>query len=129
MTTILVVEDDADVRSLIDVAFRLAGGWIVTTAESVAGATRALQRAAFDVVLTDDQLGDGCAADVAALCPGGPVVVLSASVEGPTSTLVPWPGFSGGISKPFNPMTLPSLVASVIVPDGSATMEPQVVIT
>lgn len=112
MTTILVVDDDADVRALIEVAFRLAGGWMVTTAGSVSSAMVELERATFDVVLTDDQLGDGCAADVALQTAGCPVVVLSGSVEGPISTMVSLPGFAGGISKPFDPMTLPALVAS-----------------
>ncbi|MGV8845139.1 response regulator [Tessaracoccus sp.] len=120
MTSILVVEDDRDVRSLVQVAFRLAGGWNVTTAASLASATVELERAHFDVVLTDDQLGDGCAADVATRSHGCPVIVLSGSVDGPRSTLVRWPGFAGGISKPFDPMTLPALVASVARRNGNA---------
>lgn len=118
MTSILVVEDDRDVRSLIQMAFRLAGGWTVTTAASLASATAELERCRFDVVLTDDQLGDGYAADVANRARGCPVIVLSASVEGPRSTLVRWSGFAGGISKPFDPMTLPVLVASVARSNG-----------
>ena len=120
MTTVLVVEDDRDVRSLIQMAFRLAGGWSVTTAASLAAATLELERSSFDVVLTDDQLGDGHAADVADRAHGCPVIVLSGSVEGPRSTLVSWPGFAGGIPKPFDPMTLPALVASVARSNGDA---------
>ncbi len=121
MTTILVVEDDADVRSLIQVAFQLAGGWTVVMAESLASAVQELESTPFDVVLTDNHLGDGDAADVRARAGASPVVVLSASVDGPTSTLIPLPGFAGGLSKPFNPLTLPALVASVVTKNGAVT--------
>ena len=114
VTSILVVDDDADVRSLIEVAFHLTGGWRVVLAESLAAAGRALAESSFDVVLTDNQLGDGCAADVLAHAAGRPAVVVSASVDAPNSTLVPLAGYAGGISKPFNPMTLPALIASVV---------------
>jgi len=116
MTTILVVDDDADVRSLIQVAFQLAGGWTVITADSLDSAGRELQSPIIDVVLTDNHLGDGSAADVRDRADGRPVVVVSGSVDGPTSTLVPLSGYAGGISKPFNPLTLPALVASAIAP-------------
>lgn len=119
MTTILIVDDDADVRSLIQVAFQLVGGWTVITADSLASAGRALQSPNIDVVLTDNQLDDGCAADVRDRAGGRPVVVVSASVDGPTSALVPLTGYAGGISKPFNPLTLPALVASAVGPVGT----------
>lgn len=121
MTTILIVEDDADVRSLIRVAFDLAGGWTVITADSLASAGRELESRTIDVVLTDNHLGDGVAADVRARTTGCPVVVLSASVDGPGSSLVPLDGYAGGISKPFNPLTLPALVASAIDSAGTQT--------
>lgn len=120
MKTILVVDDDADVRALIQVAFTLAGGWTVVTAESLATAIHELGSAAIDVVLTDNQLGDGFAADVRDRASGRPVVVVSASVDAAPSTLVPLPGFAGGISKPFDPLTLPALVASAM--DGKRSM-------
>lgn len=114
MITILVVEDDADVRSLIQVVFRLAGGWQVIMADSLASAERELESRSVDVVLTDNELGDGCARDVRTLAAGCPVVVLSGSIVGEGSSLAPLEGYSGGIAKPFNPLTLPALVASVI---------------
>lgn len=114
MTAILVVDDDADVRALIQVAFQLASGWTVVMAGSLAAAEQELATRTFDVVLTDNQLGDGSAADVLARAGTLPVVVLSASVDGPASTLVPMTAFAGGIAKPFDPMTLPALVASAI---------------
>ena len=120
VTSILVVDDDADVRSLIEVAFHLTGGWRVVLAESLAAAGRALAESSFDVVLTDNQLGDGDAADVRARAGRTPVVVLSASIVGPASTLVAMEGYAGGITKPFNALTLPALVESALgdQPDG-----------
>lgn len=121
MNTILIVDDDADVRTLIQVAFQLAGGWTVITAESLSTAVQELQSPTIDVVLTDNRLGDGCAADVRDRADGRPVVVVSASVDGPVSTLVPLAGYAGGIAKPFNPLTLPALVASAMDTNGPQT--------
>ena len=64
MTAILIVDDDDDVRSLIQVAFQLAGGWNVVMAGSLAAAAQELATGSFDAVLTDNHLGDGTAADV-----------------------------------------------------------------
>ncbi len=114
MTTILLVDDDADVRSLVQVAFRLAGGWTVIAADSLAAAARELESSEIDAILTDNELGDGSAGDVLAWAAGRPVVVLSGSVEGSASTLVPLAGYAGGIAKPFNPLTLPELVTAAI---------------
>ena len=114
MTAILVVDDDADVRALLRVVFQLDGGWTVVMAGSLAAAEQELATGTFDVVLTDNQLGDGTAADVRARAGTLPVVVLSASVDGPPSELVPLPGYAGGISKPFDAPTLPALVASAL---------------
>lgn len=119
MTTILIVDDDADVRSLLRTVFALAGDWTVITAESVASAMVHLRSASVDVILTDNHLGDGCADNVRAGAEGLPVVVVSASVDGDANTLVPWDGYAGGISKPFNPMTLPALVASAMGRNGA----------
>lgn len=118
MTAILIVDDDADIRGLLHMSFKLAGGWSIIMAESVAAAALALESASIDVILTDNQLGDGCADDVLAHAAGRPVVVVSASVDAPTSTLVPLAGYAGGISKPFNSVTLPAIVASVVTPVG-----------
>ncbi|MGO1383396.1 MAG: response regulator [Arachnia sp.] len=113
MITILIVEDDDDVRSLIQVAFRLTDGWQVIMADSLASAKRELESRSIDIVLTDNELGDGWAADVRALATC-PVVVVSASIAGQGSSLVPLEGYAGGIAKPFNPLTLPALVISVL---------------
>lgn len=120
-TTILVVDDDADVRALLHAVFTLAGGWTVMMADSFTAAVEALESADIDVILTDNELGDGCAADVHAKSQGRPVVVLSASVDGPASTLVPLAGYAGGIPKPFNPLTLPALVESAMESTGAGT--------
>ncbi|WP_194793268.1 hypothetical protein [Raineyella fluvialis] len=43
-----------------------------------------------------------------------PVVLLSASVDGPPSALVPRPGFAGAITKPFDAVRLAELVGSLL---------------
>lgn len=110
MTTILIVDDDADVRALLQMAFRLAPGWTVLVAESVAAARRVLADAVIDVVLTDDRLDDGRGEDVRTAAQPRPVILLSASVKGPPSILQFAPGYAGSIAKPFDPLRLPGLV-------------------
>lgn len=55
---ILVVDDEADLRELLDITIRRMGHEVVT-APSLAAARAALARTPFSLVLTDMRLGDG----------------------------------------------------------------------
>jgi two-component system, NtrC family, response regulator PilR len=58
VSRILLVEDDADVRPLLE-HILLSSGYQVTVAERVAGASEQLQNQPFDLVITDVNLPDG----------------------------------------------------------------------
>ena len=55
---ILLVDDDPDVLDVLEQILEFAG-YLVTTADSVAGALALLTSPAYDLVLTDLRLGDG----------------------------------------------------------------------
>jgi len=79
MARILLVEDDPDVRPLIEHIHVAEGGYRVTAVESAAGARRLLGSQAFDLVITDVNLPDGSGLTVAdeALRAGMTVLVLT----------------------------------------------------
>jgi signal peptidase I len=113
--SILIVDEDPDMLALLEFTFQAGRAWTVRTASSMAEAASALSGAEdIDVVLTDDHLTDGCAADLRDAAGRRPVVLLSTSLDAPPSTLVTVAGFAGGISKPFNPLTTPDLVADAV---------------
>ncbi|MCG6566957.1 response regulator [Tessaracoccus sp. ZS01] len=122
--TVLVVEDDADVRSLIAFALGLDESWRVLTADSVAAALTVLESDGdVDIVLTDGQLGDGTSETVRAAAAPRPVVLLSAWADGPSANRVPETGYAVRIAKPFDPMTLSAALSSALAarsqhPDG-----------
>ncbi|HEV2546648.1 MAG TPA: response regulator [Stellaceae bacterium] len=59
MARILLVEDDLDVRALLEYVLGTEGGFEVTAVESVANATALLAAQPFDLVVTDVNLPDG----------------------------------------------------------------------
>ena len=63
MIRVLLVDDDEDATTLLG-ALLSRKGFHVAVARSVQEATAQLDGAAFDVVITDHQLGDGDARDV-----------------------------------------------------------------
>jgi DNA-binding response OmpR family regulator len=64
MRRILLVEDDSDVRMLLQHVL-LDAGYEVDCAESFAAARARLARRAYDLVLTDGKLGDGSGIELA----------------------------------------------------------------
>jgi len=111
---VLLVDDDADLLALLRVAFDLSGGWEILLADGATEAARHLREASVDVVVTDGDLGDGSGQDLLSVAGAAPVVLLSGAVHAPPDTLQPHPSFAAAVAKPFNPMTLPALIAHVV---------------
>jgi DNA-binding response OmpR family regulator len=80
MARILLVEDDLDVRPLLEYVLGTEGGYAVTAVESVANAAMLLAAQPFDLVVTDVNLPDGNGLRVAdqAKANGVKVLVLTA---------------------------------------------------
>jgi two-component system response regulator HydG/two-component system response regulator AtoC len=64
MTSILVAEDDEDIRFLVEEVL-LDAGYEVDTAETVAGAMSRLETQGYDLLLTDGRLPDGTGLSIA----------------------------------------------------------------
>lgn len=112
--SVLLVDDDDDLRSLLTVAFLVTGNWEVTSAGTAEEAADLLRDYGIDVIVTDGDLGDGTGDDVLAAAGGRPVVLLSGSVDGPADTLLPAAPYTGAVTKPFNPTTLPALIGQLV---------------
>jgi two-component system, NtrC family, response regulator PilR len=80
MARILLVEDDLDVRPLLEYVLGREGGYAVTAVESVANAAMLLAAQPFDLVVTDVNLPDGNGLRIAdqAKAKGVKVLVLTA---------------------------------------------------
>lgn len=63
MARILLVEDDLDVRPLLEYVLGVEGGYEVTAVESVANATALLAAQPFDLVVTDVNLRTAAACE------------------------------------------------------------------
>jgi two-component system nitrogen regulation response regulator GlnG len=102
---ILVVDDDAAIRTVVREALRRAGH-VVETAATVADMRRSLGSFAPDVLVTDVMLPDGDGLDlvpeILSLHPGLPVIVLSARNTLATAVRATEQGAFDYLPKPFD---------------------------
>ena len=105
MTRILLVEDDPDVRPLLEHII-LDKGYEVTAVESVAGATSLLGSQPFDLVICDVNLPDGSGLGVADKAIAGGVKALVVTGHGL--------GLKPGSLAPYNYLLKPLRVAELI---------------
>ena len=113
---VLLVDDEADIRTIAKLTLERIGGWSVVLASSGAEAIEAAARELPDVILLDVMMPgmDGRAtlgalraqASTAAI----PVVFMTAKVQASERASYADLDVVGVISKPFDPRTLPDLV-------------------
>ena len=108
MTTILVVEDEANVRKLVTVNLS-SRGYTVYEAKDVQQAVERLQTQPFDLIVLDIKLPDLTGWDLlakiatdAALEFSGPVLVMTASVMDAHIDLDQYPAVVEVLVKPFS---------------------------
>ena len=122
---VLVVDDDAAIRTVVAQALRRAGHEVVT-ADSLAAADRALAAATPDVLVTDVVLPDGNGLDhlasVAARHPALPVIVLSARNTLSTAVRATEAGAYEYLPKPFDLDALTQAVAGALARGGIAAL-------
>ena len=123
MSRVLVVDDDAAIRTVVTQALRRAGHE-VATADTLAAAARALAAGAPDVLVTDVVLPDGNGLDhlrsVAERFPTLPVIVLSARNTLATAVRATEVGAYEYLPKPFDLDTLTAAVAGALARGGAA---------
>ena len=121
MSTVLVVDDDAAIRTVVGQALRRAGH-DVTVADSLAQLERALATVLPDVLITDVILPDGDGIDhvrsVAARFPLLPIIVLSAQNTLTTAVRAAEVGAYEYLPKPFDLDVLARAVAGALARGG-----------
>jgi two-component system nitrogen regulation response regulator GlnG len=121
MSTVLVVDDDAAIRTVVAQALRRAGHE-VTVADSLAQLERALAVSLPDVLITDVILPDGDGIDhvrsVAARFPLLPIIVLSAQNTLTTAVRAAEVGVYEYLPKPFDLDVLARAVAGALARGG-----------
>jgi CheY-like chemotaxis protein len=124
--TILVVDDDDDVREITRLALEVMGGWTVIDADGGAAALELATRHRPEVVLLDVMMPDmdgpttfrRMQADPE--LQGIPVILLTAKVQAGQRQVWDDLPLRGVISKPFNPMTLTDDIERLL-PPGAVT--------
>jgi two-component system nitrogen regulation response regulator GlnG len=121
MSTVLVVDDDAAIRTVVAQALR-RGDHDVTTADSLAALERALAANVPDVLITDVVLPDGDGIDhirgVAARFPTLPIIVLSAQNTLTTAVRAAEVGAYEYLPKPFDLDVLARAVTGALARGG-----------
>jgi CheY-like chemotaxis protein len=117
---ILIVDDDEDLRAIVELSFESGGDWEVDTASD---GTAALERAAAarpDVILLDWNMPglDGPATlqrlRAAPATAQVPVVMLTANVDAPRESRLHGLDVKGVLSKPVDPWRLPGDVRDLL---------------
>jgi len=118
--TILVVDDDADIRNLTQLALETVAGWHVLSADSGPAAVETALAEIPDAVLLDMMMpgmdglttfellqADESTRDI-------PVILFTAKVQ--IGDRQAWSDYAvrGAIAKPFDPMTLADEVAAML---------------
>mgnify|MGYP000855262117 FL=1 len=115
--TILVVDDDAAIRTVVRQALTRAG-YLVRTTDSVAGLWRLIEEGVGDIVITDVMLPDANGLDTIPRIldrrPGMPVIVVSAQNTLSTAVRATEQGAFEYLPKPFDINELTRAVASAV---------------
>lgn len=116
---VLVIDDDPDIRDLVQMTLESLGGWQVTLAASGEEGARMAQEGKPDVILLDVKMpGMNGPSTFQVLREHEatreiPVVLLTANPQADARYQVSLQ-LSGMISKPFNPYSLPSRLAEIL---------------
>jgi CheY-like chemotaxis protein len=120
MKQILIVDDDPDIREVTRVAFQVFTPWQVMVAESGASALALLTREFCQGILLDVSMPDMDGFSVFDRLQADPrtrtipVILLTAKVLTSDQQRFSQMAIAGVISKPFDPIALPSEVARML---------------
>jgi CheY-like chemotaxis protein len=120
LRTILVVDDEDDIREVAQLSLEMVGGWQVLAAGSGAEALRRAQEERPDAILLDVMMPgmDGPTTfrslQSNPATRGIPVILLTAKVQPADRRRFDDLGVAGVLSKPFDPMELAAQVASAL---------------
>jgi len=118
--TLLVIDDDRDIREVAKASLELVGGFTVLTAESGPSGVAVAQQATPDAIILDLMMPEMGGQETLAQLkrdPGTaciPVIMLTAKVHAAKQHLVDRGNASGILLKPFDPMLLPRQVCEIL---------------
>jgi CheY-like chemotaxis protein len=120
MKRILIVDDDPDIREVTRVAFQVFTPWDVTLADSGTAALEILEKETFDAILLDVSMPDMDGFSVFDRLQADPrtrslpVILLTAKVLAGDRQRFAEMEIAGMIAKPFDPLALPTRVATIL---------------
>ncbi|MGD1908741.1 MAG: response regulator [Leptolyngbyaceae cyanobacterium] len=117
---VLVVDDEESIQKVVSLSLKMEANWDIVTASSGQEGIAQAELHGPDVILLDVMMPemDGIAT-FEALCENPrtqtiPVVLLTAKTRTAEKRLFQKIGVAGVITKPFNPLTLASQIASLL---------------
>lgn len=119
LKTLLVIDDDRDIREIAKTSLELVGGFTVIVAESGQRGVAAAQEVKPDAIILDLMMPDMDGQETLAQLKRSsqttdiPVIMLTAKVQARKEELVS-KGAAGVLVKPFDPMRLPSQVCEIL---------------
>jgi CheY-like chemotaxis protein len=120
ITKIMIVDDDGDICTVVELAARRVGGWGVVVAASGQEALAKARSERPDVILLDVMMPDLDGPATLAMLreepstAAIPVIFLTAKVQRPELERYMALGAIGVIRKPFDAMTLPDEVRRIV---------------
>jgi CheY-like chemotaxis protein len=117
--TVLVIDDDRDIREVAKTSLELVGGFAVIVAESGLRGVALAQQARPDAIILDLMMPDFDGQQTLAQLrqvpetADIPVIMLTAKVQASKLELVS-KGAAGVLVKPFDPMQLPTQVCEIL---------------
>lgn len=117
--TLLVIDDDRDIREVAKTSLELVGGFTVIVAESGQRGVNAAQEVKPDAIILDLMMPDMDGQETLAQLKRSsqttdiPVIMLTAKVQARKEELVA-KGAAGFLVKPFDPMQLPNQVCEIL---------------
>jgi CheY-like chemotaxis protein len=127
--TVLVIDDDRDIREVAKASLELVGGFTVMTAESGQRGVAVAQEVRPDAIILDLMMPEMDGQETLAQLkrdPGTaciPVIMLTAKVHARKRDLVDRGNAAGILLKPFDPMLLSRQVCEILGWSSSATEE------
>jgi CheY-like chemotaxis protein len=117
---VLIIDDEADICTVVQVALEELAGWQTVAAGSGAEGLRLAQTTAVDAILLDISMPDmdgfaiHQALRQAPSTQGIPVVVFTSKVLARDRARFATLNIAGVITKPFNPLTLAQQIAALL---------------
>ena len=119
INSVLMVDDDPDIRQVVELSLTEVGGWEVSLASSGAEAIEKIGKVNPDVILLDVMMPDmdGPSTFLRLREIEGfahtPIIFITAKVQKLEIDRYLALGALGCISKPFDPMTLPNQISEI----------------